>query len=126
MNNKKTILIVEDEKDLVEWLTVFFNENGFNVISARDGADGFAKAEQHKPDLITLDISMPGESGVKMYHKLIKSEKAKKIPVVIITGAPGDLKNFIAKVKTFPEPAGYFDKPVDRDALLDKVSSLIG
>jgi DNA-binding response OmpR family regulator len=126
MNNKKTILIVEDEKDLVEWLTVFFNENGFNVISARDGADGLAKAEQHQPDLITLDISMPGESGVKMYHKLIKSEKVKKIPVIIITGAPVDLKNFIAKVKTFPAPAGYFDKPVDRDALLDKVSSLIG
>ncbi|MBN1212566.1 MAG: response regulator transcription factor [candidate division Zixibacteria bacterium] len=126
MTDKKTILIVEDEKDLVEWLTVFFNENGYNVISAYDGADGFAKAEQQKPDLITLDISMPGESGVKMYHKLIKSNATKKIPVVIITGAPGDLKNFITKVKTFPEPAGYFDKPVNRDALLDKVNNLIG
>jgi len=126
MNNKKTILIVEDEKDLVEWLTVFFNENGYNVISAYDGADGFSKAEQQKPDLITLDISMPGESGVKMYHKLIKSDATKKIPVVIITGAPGDLKSFIAKVKTFPEPAGYFDKPVDRNSLLDKVKDLIG
>ena len=125
MNDKKTILIVEDEKDLVEWLTVFFNENGYNVISAFDGADGFDKAEKQKPDLITLDISMPGESGAKMYHKLIRSEATKDIPVVIITGAPGDLKNFIAKVKTFPDPAGYFDKPVDRDALLEKVNDLM-
>jgi len=126
MADKKTILIVEDEDDLVEWLTIFFNESGYDVISARDGREGFAKAESEMPDLITLDISMPGESGVKMYRNLISSEKAKKIPVVIITGAPGDLKNFISRVKSFPEPAGYFDKPVDRDMLLDKVKSLIG
>ena len=85
MNDKKTILIVEDEKDLVEWLTVFFNENGYNVISAFDGADGFDKAEKQKPDLITLDISMPGESGAKMYHKLIRSEATKDIPIIVLT-----------------------------------------
>lgn len=126
MTAKKTILIVEDEKDLVEWLTVFFNENGYNVISAGDGADGFTKAESGQPDLITLDLSMPGESGVKMYHKLIKSPKTVKIPVVFLTGAPADLKNFIARVKAFPAPAGYLEKPVDRDTLLSTVKKLIG
>nr|MBN2277383.1 response regulator [candidate division Zixibacteria bacterium] len=126
MADKKRILIVEDEADQVEWLTLFFSENGYDVISADNGRDGFEKAEDQAPDLITLDISMPGESGVKMYHKLIKSEKAKDIPVVIITGAPGDLKNFIAKVKSFPAPAGYLEKPVNRDNLLETIRNLIG
>jgi len=125
-NNRKTILVVEDEKDLVDFLTLFFNENGYNVISARDGSEGFAKAESEKPDLITLDISMPGETGVKMYSKLKKSNKAKDIPVIFLTGAPSQLKTFIAKMKTFPNPAGYFDKPVDREALLVSVKELLG
>lgn len=120
----KKILIVEDEPDLVEWLSLFFKENGFETIHAFDGKEGFAKAEAEKPDVITLDISMPGESGVKMYRNLMNSKTARHIPVIILTGAPPDLKTFISKVDTFPKPAGYFDKPVDREKLLEKVKEV--
>ncbi|MEW5925445.1 MAG: response regulator [Candidatus Zixiibacteriota bacterium] len=126
MQNKKTILIVEDETDLVEFLSVFFKEQGYNTIAAFDGRDGYLKAETEHPDLITLDVSMPGESGIKMYHNLIHSEKTKNIPVVILTGAPSELKTFIARMKSFPNPAGYLEKPVDHDALLKTVKDLIG
>ena len=124
-NDMKTILVVEDEKDLIEFLTVFFEENGYRVISAIAGNEGFQKAETEKPDLITLDVSMGNESGVKMYHRLKKTDKTKGIPVIFLTGAPAQLKTFIAKVKTFPKPSGYFEKPVDREALLQKVRELI-
>ena len=126
MPNKKTILIVEDEADLVEFLSVFFSEQGYDTIAAYDGHDGFQKAETEHPDLITLDVSMPGESGIKMYHNLIHSDKTKNIPVVIITGAPAELKTFIARVKSFPAPAGYLEKPVDQDLLLKTIQKLIG
>jgi twitching motility two-component system response regulator PilH len=126
MSIKKKILIVEDEPDLVETLGVFFRENGYETIAAYDGHDGFIKAEKDEPDLITLDISMPGESGVKMYRNLINSGKTKNIPVIIITAAPSELKGFIKRMKSFPDPAGYFEKPVDREELLTKVKDLIG
>ncbi len=125
MASKKKILIVEDEKDLVETLSIFFQENGYETIAAYNGHEGYEKAEKEHPDLITLDISMDGESGVKMYHKLIHSDKTKNIPVVIVTGASPELKRFITKVKTFSEPAGFFEKPVDREKLLARVKELI-
>jgi len=124
-DGKKTILIVEDEHDLVELLTVFFEESGFRAISAYDGREGLEKAEKEKPDLITLDISMGNESGVKMYRKLKQGEATKNIPVIFLTGAPAQLQTFIDKVKKFEKPSGYFEKPVDRDQLLAKVQELI-
>lgn len=126
MTNKKKLLIVEDEPDLVKWLTVFFQENGYDVVAAEDGIVGFEKALSEKPDLITLDISMPKESGVKMYKKLHDSKQTANIPVVMITGAPPDLERFFSKTKLVNRPAGFFTKPVERDALLETVRNLIG
>jgi len=126
MADKKKLLIVEDEPDLVKWLTIFFQENGYDVVTAGDGIVGFEMALKEQPDLITLDISMPKESGVKMYKRLHDSEKTANIPVVMITGAPPDLERFFSKTKQVNRPAGYFTKPVERDALLATVRKLIG
>ncbi len=124
-DGKKTILIVEDEHDLVDVLSVFFEENGYRTVKAYDGREGFEKAEQEKPDLITLDISMGNESGVKMYRKLKQTDTTKDIPVIFLTGAPAQLQTFIDKVKSFQKPSGFFEKPVDRDKLLARVRELI-
>ena len=126
MAEKKKILIVEDEPDMVEWLTAFFEDNGYATLSASDGFAGFEKAEAEQPDLITLDITMDKESGVKMYRKLHESEKASDIPVIMITGISSDFKKFIESRKQVNPPAAYFEKPVDRDELLKKVQELIG
>jgi DNA-binding response OmpR family regulator len=126
MTDKKKILIVEDEPDMVEWLKVFFEDNGYDTVSAFNGFEGFEKAEAEKPDLITLDITMEKESGSKMYRKLHESEELSKVPVVMITGIAPDFKNFISSRKHAGPPAAYFEKPVDRDELLKKVQELIG
>ena len=63
MSDKKTILIVDDEPDMVEYLKTLYEDNGFNTITAADGVEGFAKAESNQPDLISLDITMDKESG---------------------------------------------------------------
>jgi DNA-binding response OmpR family regulator len=126
MADKKKILIVDDEPDMVEWLTAFFEDNGYLTISAADGFDGFAKAESEQPDLITLDITMDKESGVKMYRKLHESENVSSIPVIMVTGISSDFKKFIESRKQVNPPAAYFEKPVDRDKLLATVKELIG
>jgi DNA-binding response OmpR family regulator len=124
MADRKKILIVDDEPDLVQWLTVFFEENGFETITAFDGAEGFAIAESEHPDVISLDISMPEESGVKMYRKLHESKTTTDIPVIILTGVSSEMERFIKTRKQVPPPAAYFEKPVDKEKLLSKVKEL--
>lgn len=122
----KKILIVEDEVDQRTWLEAFFEDNGYETISAEDGQIGFEKARNEKPDLITLDISMENESGIKMFRNMQESPDTDAIPIIMITGVSPEFKKFIEKRKQVHPPAGYFEKPVDRDALLKKVKELIG
>lgn len=126
MADKKKILIVDDEPDVLEWFSTLFEDNGYSTITARDGFDGFEKAETELPDLITLDITMDKESGVKMYRKLHDSEKSNKIPVIMITGVDPEFKKFIESRKQVDPPAAYFEKPVDKNELLNKIKELIG
>jgi CheY-like chemotaxis protein len=125
MNEPKTILIVEDEPDEVAYLRTLFTDTGFAVISAVNGQDGFEKAKAHHPDLITLDISMPEESGVRMFRDLQGDPDTAAIPVVMITGISHDFKRFIETRKQVHPPAGYFDKPPDRVQLLAKINELL-
>ena len=126
MINKKKILVVDDEADMVTWLEAFFQDNGFDTISASNGTEGVQKAIQEKPDLITLDVSMDRESGVKALHRLQEAPETSLIPVVIITGVSGDLRRFIDHNKKLKPPAAFLEKPVDRDELLAKVSKVLG
>ena len=66
----RKILIVDDEPDVITYLETFFHDQGYGTLSAQDGKVGFAKARAEHPDLITLDISVPEESGVKMFRQL--------------------------------------------------------
>ena len=126
MTEAKKILIVDDEPDITKWLSVLFEENGYSIITAADGIEGMSKVEKELPDLITLDISMPEESGVKMYRRLKDSEKTSHIPVIMLTGIMPEFKRFISSRKQVPAPEAYFEKPVDKDELLKKIKELIG
>ncbi len=125
MKEPKTILIVEDEPDEVAYLKALFTDTGFAVISAVNGQDGFEKAKAQHPDLITLDISMPEESGVRMFRDLQGDPDTTDIPVVIITGVAHDFKRFIETRRQVHPPAGYFDKPPDREQLLAKINEIL-
>lgn len=122
----RTILIVEDEPDVAAYLQAFFEDNGFNAVVAADGKEGFEKAKAGHPDLITLDITMPEESGVRMLRDLQAGEATADIPVVIITGVAHAFKRFIETRKQVRPPAGYFEKPIDRQELLAKVNEILG
>lgn len=126
MNDSKKILIVDDEEDVRRYLETFFKDNGFLAITAVDGKEGVQKAADEKPDLITLDVSMPEESGVRALRDIQNNEVTKDIPVIIITGVSLDFKRFIETRKQVHPPEGYFEKPIDRDELLKKIKHLLG
>ena len=122
---KKNILVVEDEEDVMTYLVTFFEDNDFNVITATDGKKGFDLAKKENPDLISLDITMPEESGVRMYRNLHDDACTKDIPVIIITGVSGEFKKFLESRQQVEPPAGYFEKPIDREAVLAKVREIL-
>lgn len=124
MADKKTIMIVDDEQDVLTYLTALFTDNGYDVRTAMNGSEAMKKVETEKPDLITLDVSMPEESGIKAYRSLKENKATKDIPIILITGVSPEMKRFISARKSVPAPDGYFEKPIDRDALLKKVKVL--
>lgn len=121
----KKILIVDDEPDVRSYLTVFFEDNGFKVITANNGKECFEQAKSEKPDLISLDITMPEESGVRAYRDLQDDKETVGIPVIIVTGVSSDFKGFIESRKQVNPPAGYFEKPINREQMLDKIREIL-
>ncbi|TAL69285.1 MAG: response regulator [Bacteroidetes bacterium] len=124
-NSKKKILVVDDEPDVLKYLETLFSDNGFIVFTAVNGADCMLKALCENPDLITLDISMPSESGVRVFRDLQENEQTKNIPVIIITGITGEFQKFISTRKQVHPPIDYYEKPIDRDKLLLRVKEIL-
>ncbi len=125
MSDKKKILIVEDEQDISVYLAALFDDNGYETVTALDGLKGFDMAKTEKPDLITLDMAMPEQSGVRLFRKFREDPEILKIPVVIITGIGEDMETFFAKLKGFPSPEGFMAKPIEADALLKMVGDIL-
>jgi len=121
----KTILIVDDEPDVRAYMSVLLKDEGYNVIIAENGREAVEKAIAEKPALISLDISMPEESGTRALRDLQENDVTKNIPVIIVSGVDPRYENFLSKRTKVATPAGYFEKPIDREAFLKKVNELI-
>jgi CheY-like chemotaxis protein len=122
----KRILVIDDEPDVLTYLTTVLRDAGYETSEARDGEDALAQIQKSRPDLITLDITMPEMSGVKTYRKLKEDESLKGIPVVIVTGVTHDFKKFIQTRSQVPPPEGYLEKPVKPEDLLSEMKRLLG
>ncbi|MGB5993306.1 MAG: response regulator, partial [Desulfobacterales bacterium] len=113
MSETKKILIVEDEQDILAYFEAIFQDNGYDTVSAKDGIEGFELAKSEKPDLITLDITMPMQSGLKIYRQFKDHPELKNIPVIIITAHDDFLGVFLNDLKECTPPEGIFYKPID-------------
>ena len=122
---KKKILIVEDEKDPKRFLEILFNESGFETATASDGREALEMVKSFKPDVVTLDIIMPEESGVKFYRDLKKDAEYADLPVIIITGVSRYKDLFKRDYATMPKPFAFIEKPIDSDVLVQKVQEAL-
>lgn len=125
MEARKTILIIDDEPDTLTFFSTLLEDNGYQTIRAENGEIGLQKMKESRPDLITLDISMPEMSGVKFYRTLREDENLKSIPIIMITGVSSDMEKFISTRRQVPPPDGYISKPIDQSELLATVARLI-
>ncbi|NOY69016.1 MAG: response regulator [Deltaproteobacteria bacterium] len=126
MADKKKILVVDDEADVLTYLTTLFEDNGYETVSAVDGVEGFNVAKKEMPDLISLDITMPNQSGVRTYRQYKEDADLKDVPVIVVTAAGDPMRRFLKKLHMFPEPEGFINKPIDEEALIKMVAELIG
>ena len=125
-NNRKKILVVDDEKDVREFLKMALLEAGFEVVLAEDGNVALEKIKKEIPDLISLDLVMPHKSGAKLHRELSKHKEWSKIPVIIVTGhARDDLGKADLKELTMSGPGIYLEKPVKPDNYIAAIKSIL-
>ncbi len=127
----KKILIVDDEEDIRQYLTALLKDNGYEPLTANDGAEAAELVRSVNPALVTLDITMPNKSGVRFYREMKEDGELKNIPIIIITGVtgwgsnPDDFRKFISSRKQVPPPEGFMPKPIDKDALIKMVADIV-
>ena len=119
----RKILVVDDEEDVRIFLITVFEDAGAEVISASDGDEALAMAREHQPDLISLDLSMPGKDGVETFVELRSVPETEEIPVCVVTGHP-EFRQVIYD-RPVPPPEGYLGKPVDEDKLVAYVGHIL-
>jgi len=130
MKNKKSILIVDDEQDAIEFVKAILSDiDDFNVIAAKDGSEGITKAVSYKPDLIILDVILPGTDGFLVFHELRGLKETNNIPIIMLTGVADKvgikfLKEDMKKY-TGNEPVEYLEKPIVPDTLNKAVRSVL-
>jgi CheY-like chemotaxis protein len=123
---KKRVLVVEDDEDVVLYLTTWLSDNGFEVEIAKDGNEATEKLKANPPDLITLDVVMPQKSGVKFYKEVKRDPQYGHIPVIIITGLQPEFKKFISHRRAAPPPEGYISKPFGDEELREAIAKVLG
>ncbi len=118
MGDKKKILVVDDERDIVKALMIRLQTAGYEVATAFDGAQGVFMAHKEKPDLIILDIRMPAGDGFSVAHRLRRSSHTWTIPIIFLTGSPekGAEERAMEMGARF-----YIKKPYDPEELLDAI-----
>ena len=117
------ILVVDDEPDILTYLGIVLEDQGATVLRASDGEEALELAIQQKPDLITLDLSMPGKDGGMVFEEIRNHPDLSATRVCIITGKP-ELRRLIYDRPVRP-PEGYLDKPIDEEILLTNVRKIL-
>ena len=119
----RKILVIDDEPDVVSYLSAFLEDEGFHVLSAGNGPDGLVLAREESPDLITLDITMPGMSGIEVLTALRRDDGLCHIPVVIITGVTSFDR--LTDYRDVRAPEGFMQKPIDLVHLLSTIEGIL-
>jgi CheY-like chemotaxis protein len=113
----RTVLVVDDEPDVREYLSEILRDAGFNVCTACDGAEALAMIRADPPDFVSLDLVMPRKSGHKLLYELRKDRELSRIPVLIVTAhardelGKGDLEDIVDS-RVISGPGVYLEKPV--------------
>jgi CheY-like chemotaxis protein len=128
----KKVLCVDDDPDIRLFVVTVLEENGYTALTAPNGEEGIKIIREEKPDLVTLDVLMPRQSGIKMYRELKTDDSLKNIPVIMLSGIAR--RTFLRSQEALtefgnenvPEPEAYLEKPIEPEELADMIKKIIG
>jgi CheY-like chemotaxis protein len=128
--SEKRVLVVDDEPDVRNFLSACIEDAGFNVETAGSGEEALAKIEESLPDLMTIDMVMPGMSGVQLLRKLRKIKDCSGIPVIVITAHAKDEfgNEDIKKFRAFTSgqgPKHILEKPITPNSIVKAICDIL-
>ena len=125
------VLVVDDEEDILAYLGTALEDAGFRVVTARDGREALEVVRCRRPDFISLDVVMPGGSGIGFLHELRRQRGWSTIPVMMVTGHARDELGRADLAKALEEkllsgPGAYLEKPVTAEGFVGAVCQALG
>jgi len=127
----KSILIIDDEPDICKYLMAALEDNGFTGTSISDHQLFMSKIQSVQPDLIILDIMMPGRSGISLYKDLRNNSAYNDVAVIFMSGmspendfSPEGIRNFLQD-ESIPLSEGFLEKPVQIPELIQMINTIL-
>ncbi len=123
----KKILIVDDDPDLVEAVSMILESKNYEVSAAYGGIEGLEKAKKENPDLIVLDVMMPDKDGYAVCKELKADPELSKIPVLLLTAVVSKIPTtrYTQQMGLETEADDYIDKPVEPEVLVKRIETLL-
>ncbi len=131
------VLVVDDEMHLRLYIQAVFDTAGYETATARDGEEGLKKAQEFRPDLVSLDLMMPGQGGIRLYQRLKADPELGRAGVLVVSAIGNQaFRHSLALLRAgggaevdgggLPEPDGYVEKPPRPEALLAEAERILG
>lgn len=126
---ERKILLADDDPDVIEIVSMLLEDEGYEIVAAKDGAEALEKIKEENPDLVILDLLMPRVDGFAVFNTLREPEYERwsKIPIVVLTSVREEVSKRRYNLETGQKMGykAYLEKPADHDELLETVSSLL-
>lgn len=122
------VLVVDDDPDIIDYFSSFLEDHGYHVGSAENAAMALDIVDEFGPDVILIDVMMPGRSGLDLLVRLRREPRWGDIPLVVVTGndqiLEDDCHSYLGTHQDVRGPDGVLSKPIDRNALLAVLKQL--
>jgi len=128
MTEPRQVVVIDDEADLCRYIASILEDHGFDARTAQDAVTGEELIRESPPDLICIDLMMPGRSGIQLFARLKGDEATRDIPLIMITGIKEKLNvdwADIAKGLRTRVPEGFIEKPIDPVRLMRVVEDVL-
>lgn len=122
MSKNQTILVVDDEQDILDFIEYNLKQDGFDVLKAEDGLEGMEMAREYRPNLILLDIMMPKMDGLEVVEQIRNDQKLKQVPIIFLT-ARGDEQTEVEGLDKGGDD--YITKPISTKKLISRIKAVL-
>jgi CheY-like chemotaxis protein len=131
MGQNRKVLVVDDEMDMRIYISRVLQSGGYDPTAVREGSEAIRRARRLAPELIILDVMMPGEGGAETYRRLNVDPDLKRIPVLVASAVKEvAFRHFLKmlslqEAEKVPYPAAYLEKPFEPEELLATVKKVL-